>query len=415
IVDDLFAYKVGVVEDFYFSCVKQPCDDLENGDLDVYEPRQCYDEYERMFAEAVILIDNRLAKLIDITLEQYYRKPFKEYMEIKRRLEVNGIHTDVECDPTNKIRDDEKVLTYDKLSDLEEENLCEEFKEFDHLLQIDVDVLTGDLPRFKMYEDYKNTWIYEWNNKEPWVDENPWLEDGTWKDPTNDICHECKPFGFKSGHVEWPTCNWKDDGYCNGGDLPGVIRVGNMVYFQDYEWYKGLEDGDLKDEALKEKATLKGSWGHENRKGKKFCSWLKESFGNYDELDYELMLKLKEYWWGKKEEDESSEDAWSNYLPRTRINNDNDAIQANQERFDDHEPMKDDDDDIGDLGDYLIPNYAPYYVDKEEERFKERRSKLLGIPYKKPPTFKSKKFKVIKYSFGPAEGYVAIKEYQYDI
>ncbi|GJR56537.1 hypothetical protein Tco_1407058 [Tanacetum coccineum] len=44
--------------------------------------------------------------------------------------------------------------------------------------------------------------------------------------------------------------------------------------------------------------------------------------------------------------------------------------------------MEDDDDDISDLDDYLIPNDASCYVDEEEERFKERRSKLLGIPYK---------------------------------
>ncbi|GKC91041.1 hypothetical protein Tco_1151690, partial [Tanacetum coccineum] len=105
-----------------------PYDNLKNSDLDVYEPRQCYDEYERMFAEAIILIDDRLVKLIDITLEQWldlkfkdhkkvdkeimegvvgkwlirsYRKQIEEYMEIKRRLEVNGINTDVEYDPTN--------------------------------------------------------------------------------------------------------------------------------------------------------------------------------------------------------------------------------------------------------------------------------------------------------------------------
>ncbi|GJV64766.1 hypothetical protein Tco_1475594 [Tanacetum coccineum] len=65
--------------------------------------------------------------------------------------------------------------------------------------------------------------------------------------------------------------------------------------------------------------------------------------------------------------------------------------------------MEDDDDDIGDLDDYLIPNNASYYVDEDEERFKERRSKLLGISYEKPPTIKSEKFDVIKYSFAPAE------------
>ncbi|GJX19102.1 hypothetical protein Tco_0221779 [Tanacetum coccineum] len=228
--------------------------------------------------------------------------------------------------------DDEEVLTDDEFFDLEEENLCE---------------------GFKTYEDYKTTWYYEWNNEVPWVDEKPWLEDGIGKEPTDDICYECKPLHFKSGHVEWPTCNWREDGYCNEGGLPGMIRVGNMIYFQDYEWYEGLEDGDLKEETLK-KAILEGSWRHENRKGKNFYSWLKESFG-------------------------------------------------------------DDDDDIKDIEDYLIPNDAPYYIDEEEEGFKERRSKLLGIPYKKPPTFKSEKFEVIKYSFRPAEEYVAIREYEYDI
>ncbi|GJZ06493.1 hypothetical protein Tco_0540286 [Tanacetum coccineum] len=67
----------------------------------------------------------------------------------------------------------------------------------------------------------------------------------------------------------------------------------------------------------------------------------------YDEFsDLEEEICLEECWWGKKEEKESSEDAWSNYLPndenRAGINNDNDAIQANQEWFDEQEPMEDD-------------------------------------------------------------------------
>ncbi|GKC16309.1 hypothetical protein Tco_1013091 [Tanacetum coccineum] len=284
--DDLFTYEMGVLEDSYFPCVKQPYDDLENRNLDIYELRQCYNENERIFAEPVILINNKLVRLIDITLEQWldlkfrnhkkvdkeikkgvvttwlirnHKKQFEEYIEIKRRLEVDGVNIDVEFDPTNVefakwlaskfndhktmdryiknalsmywIRgDDEEVLTDDEFSDLEEENLregneiaeifkietdiflvetplCKEFKEFNHLLWIDVDVLTGDLPGFKTYEDYINTWYYEYNNEVPWVDEKPWLENGIWKEPTDDICHKCKLFGFKIGHVEWPTCN----------------------------------------------------------------------------------------------------------------------------------------------------------------------------------------------------------------
>ncbi|GJW58850.1 hypothetical protein Tco_0105581 [Tanacetum coccineum] len=316
--NDLFAYELGVLEDFYFPCVEQPYDNLRNSDLDVYEPRQCYDEYERMFAEVVILIDDRLQ--------------FEEYMEIKRRLEVNGLNINVECDPSNVEfaiwGDDEEILTNNEL--FKEEDLSED----NEIAEIDVDVLTRDLPGFKTYDDYKNAWIYKWNKEVPWVKAKPWSDNGTWKER--------------------------------------------------------LEDGDLKDEALNEKSILEGSWGHENREGNNFCSWLKESFGNYHKLDYELMMKLEEYWWGKKEEEESRKNACSNYLP----NDDNDAIQTNQERFDDHEPMEDDD-DIGNLDDYLIPQDASYYVDEEEEPFKERKSKLLGIPYKKPPAFKSEKFESV--------------------
>ncbi|GKB97585.1 hypothetical protein Tco_0983722, partial [Tanacetum coccineum] len=398
--DDLFTYEVGVLEPSYFPCVEQPYDDLENDNFDIYEPRQCYDENERMFAEALDLkfrnhekIDKEIKEGVVATwLIRSYRKQLEKYMEIKRRLEVNGVNTNVEFDPTyvefakwlaSKFNnhktidrytkdalwlyyikgDDEEVLSDDEFFDLEEENLregneiakifriemniflfetplCKEFKEFNYLLQIDVDVLTRDLPGFKTMKIIK---IHGSMN-------------GIMK------CH-----GLIKNHG-WNS----EDRYCNGGDLPGMIRVGNMVYFQDYEWYEGLEDGDLKEETLNEKSILKGSWGHENRRGKNFCSWLKEIFRDYHELDYELMLKLKEYWWAKKEEEESSEDAWSNYLPddewkhyehttyiKTGINYDNDSIQTNQEWFDDHEPIGDDDDDIGDLDDYLISKDAP--------------------------------------------------------
>ncbi|GKC50207.1 hypothetical protein Tco_1072952 [Tanacetum coccineum] len=52
--------------------------------------------------------------------------------------------------------------------------MCEAFKEFNYLLQIDPDLLTKDIQGFKTYEDYKDDWIYEWNKDVPWVDEKPW-------------------------------------------------------------------------------------------------------------------------------------------------------------------------------------------------------------------------------------------------
>ncbi|GJY45305.1 putative reverse transcriptase domain-containing protein [Tanacetum coccineum] len=107
--------------------------------------------------------------------------------------------------------------------------MCKAFKEFNYLLQIDPDFLTKDIDGYN----------------------------GVWEEPTL-VEHYCEPFSFKSGHSEWPTSSWKDDRYCNGGNLPGAYIVGNTLCYQDLEWYEALEDGKLKDEALKNKAIMEG-------------------------------------------------------------------------------------------------------------------------------------------------------------
>ncbi|GJT32658.1 hypothetical protein Tco_0923077 [Tanacetum coccineum] len=115
-----------------------------------------------------------------------------------------------------------------------ETHVCKAFEEFNYLLKIDPDLLTNDIEGFKTYEDYKNDWIYEWNKDVPWVDEKPWTNIGVWTKPTP-AKHTCKPFNYKTGCSEWPTCSWKDDGYCNGGNLLGTYIIGNQLHYQDYE------------------------------------------------------------------------------------------------------------------------------------------------------------------------------------
>ncbi|GJU80683.1 hypothetical protein Tco_1283048 [Tanacetum coccineum] len=53
--------------------------------------------------------------------------------------------------------------------------------------------------------------------------------------------------------------NWREDGYCNGGNLLGAYHIGNFLHYQDLEWYEALEDSELKDEALRNKAIMEGS------------------------------------------------------------------------------------------------------------------------------------------------------------
>nr|GEX47841.1 hypothetical protein [Tanacetum cinerariifolium] len=44
----------------------------------------------------------------------------------------------------------------------------------------------------------------------------------------------------------------------NGGKLPGACIVGNSLNYQDLKWYEALKDGELKDEALRNKAIVEG-------------------------------------------------------------------------------------------------------------------------------------------------------------
>ncbi|GJV87755.1 hypothetical protein Tco_1531693 [Tanacetum coccineum] len=129
---------------------------------------------------------------------------------------------DNEDDVTEVFRIDTNIFDY-------ETPLCLAFNEFNHLLKVDLDLLTKDIMGFKTYEDYKDDWIYEWNENVPWT-----------------------------GCSEWPTCSWREDGYCNEGNLPDAYVIGNLLHYQDLEWYEALEDCELKEEALRNKANMEG-------------------------------------------------------------------------------------------------------------------------------------------------------------
>ncbi|GJT95728.1 hypothetical protein Tco_1091246 [Tanacetum coccineum] len=123
--------------------------------------------------------------------------------------------------------------------------LCLAFNEFNYLLKVDPDLLTKDIMGFKTYKDYKDDWIYEWNENVLWVYDKPWLDNGIWKEP-KPVKHTCKPFNYKTGCLEWPTCSWREDGYCNRGNFPRAYHIGNSLHYQVLEWYEALEDSELK-------------------------------------------------------------------------------------------------------------------------------------------------------------------------
>ncbi|GJW75529.1 hypothetical protein Tco_0134899 [Tanacetum coccineum] len=45
-------------------------------------------------------------------------------------------------------------------------------------------------PGFKTYEEFKNDWIYEWNEDVPWVPEKPWSENEVPYEVTDKVKNE---------------------------------------------------------------------------------------------------------------------------------------------------------------------------------------------------------------------------------
>ncbi|GKA06260.1 hypothetical protein Tco_0685484 [Tanacetum coccineum] len=173
-----------------------------------------------------------------------------------------------------KMRSDDTELTNENGSDLEDEcssdmnetteifkiednlidyetPLCKAFNEFNYLLKIDTGLFTFKIQKIKTYEEY------ELDNMTGELEE-PWSEN---RIPYQLCDHICEPYRFKNEITKWPTYSSNIDGFCNGGELPGMVRVRCMTYFQDKKWYDELTDGKLKVEALTHKARIEESWG----------------------------------------------------------------------------------------------------------------------------------------------------------
>ncbi|GKE87863.1 hypothetical protein Tco_1565338, partial [Tanacetum coccineum] len=82
---------------------------------------------------------------------------------------------------------------------------------------------------------------------------------------------------------------WKNDGYYNGGNLPGAYIVGDSLHYQDYEWYEALKDSELKEQALRNKANMEGLISDDESSNDGWRSWESHeiTYHDHDELEYE--------------------------------------------------------------------------------------------------------------------------------
>ncbi|GJY62086.1 hypothetical protein Tco_0462743 [Tanacetum coccineum] len=79
------------------------------------------------------------------------------------------------------------------------------------------------------------------------------------------------------------------DGYCNGGNFPEAYHIGNSLHYQDLEWYEALEDSELKDEALRNKAIMEGLISDDDSSNDYWKRWKSHEiyYYDYDEGEYE--------------------------------------------------------------------------------------------------------------------------------
>ncbi|GJZ36612.1 hypothetical protein Tco_0582803 [Tanacetum coccineum] len=211
--DDLFTYEIKVPQ-------PTPCDEQRTSnptynDLGEYEWKMIYEECEKIYTEAVIFINKRLIRLIDVTVEQWLDLKYGDHKTMDKKCQERGDWYMNALWVYWMRGDDEVVLSNKEYSDLKNENnndehkiakvfrietnlfdyetlLCAKFNEFNYLLKVDPGLFTHDIQRTETYEDYEN----KLNNE---VDE-PWSEDGV----LYEMCdHICEPFRFKDMKAKW--------------------------------------------------------------------------------------------------------------------------------------------------------------------------------------------------------------------
>ncbi|GJS85686.1 hypothetical protein Tco_0752227 [Tanacetum coccineum] len=135
-------------------------------------------------------------------------------------------------------------------------------------------------------------------------------------------------FRIETNLFDYETPLWKEDEYCNGGNLPGAYIAGNTLCYQDLEWYDALKDSELKEEALRNKAIMEGLINEDVESNKGWKSWDEFEITNVCTIRRFKMIKYsfgqdKEYVTIKEDEYEdltsTSKDACRAYQEIFRI------------------------------------------------------------------------------------------------
>ncbi|GJU94035.1 hypothetical protein Tco_1318791 [Tanacetum coccineum] len=117
--------------------------------------------------------------------------------------------------------------------------LCLAFNEFNYLLKVDPDLLTKDIIGFKTFKDYKDDWIYEWDEN-VFFSKTIMIKHGLlWEFGRNrNQSTYCKPFNYKNGCQNGQPSSSDRDVIVMEENFLG-LSYGNSLYYQEIEWLRG--------------------------------------------------------------------------------------------------------------------------------------------------------------------------------
>nr|GEW54449.1 hypothetical protein [Tanacetum cinerariifolium] len=95
--NDSFTFDIEVPKPSQFD--KQASNTTHN-EIEEYEWKMSYDEYEKIYAEAVIFINKRLVRLIDVTMEQWLDLKYGNHMTMDENIK-KGLKDDGYCNGEN--------------------------------------------------------------------------------------------------------------------------------------------------------------------------------------------------------------------------------------------------------------------------------------------------------------------------
>ncbi|GKC03951.1 hypothetical protein Tco_0995561 [Tanacetum coccineum] len=124
----------------------------------------------------------------------------------------------------------------------------------------------------------------------------------------------------------------------------------------------------------------------------KFCIWLKNSFENFHELDYNVLVKLKECWWKVNANE---------IAPFTRMEDFRRGPYANMNTKKTHDPYLDTNGIFG--RNYEASNDRDTQENQGHEEHTDNQTPEQSI-------CKIRRFEMMKYSFNDDEEYITIKE-----